>query len=147
MTRYLVPALVAIAPFALGWSVAWPFAHRAGRRAAEADQTELAPDWVDVLALHGALRNPRPPKLRPETYQDDEYVARHQRAMAEPVYVPVHTTVGRYWRPQHVRRRLRGELTDWWASTAPRDVHAPVRAAMAGAGRRSWLLDLPEGTS
>jgi len=63
------------------------------------------------------------------------------------LWVPVQTSAGRAWRratppPPPLLRRWRATLGTramvaaararaWWDSTAPRDVHAPVRAALS----------------
>lgn len=61
-------------------------------------------------------------------------------------WAPVDTGLTRRWvpvKPRPARVTLRARLAGWWAATAPRDVHAPVRAAMRGGGRRPVWMDLP----
>lgn len=65
-----------------------------------------------------------------------------------PVSDPQNT--GRRWvpvqpRPARVSLRARAAVgwAQFWAATAPRDVHAPVRRAMSRPGRRPVWMDLP----
>jgi len=53
-------------------------------------------------------------------------------------YEPVDTPAGRRWTPVELpapRRAVRDTAAAWWAVTAPRDVDAPVRAALVGGSR------------
>ena len=53
-------------------------------------------------------------------------------------WVPVDTDVIRQWvpvQPPPPRIPWRTRVSDWWATSAPRDPHAVVRLAMAGPSR------------
>lgn len=109
MTRDLVLLSGAVVVAFIGGAITWPVAHRAGVRA------QLR-DVADIERIEGAMTDLPAPTVglvRQPTYHTE-------------TLPPVR---GRYRGHRRITRMQ--ELRDWWASTAPRDVDAPVRAALA----------------
>jgi hypothetical protein len=143
--RDVFAAALALSLMFTGAAISWPLARRAGIRAHERDLAEI--ERIGAAMIAGAASPTEAPVPGPA----------ESGTLRRPTYdttvldlTPIQTGHVGY----RGRRRLTrwDEVRAWYASTAPRDVDAPVRAALASprAGRpvlidRSPLVRLAPG--